>query len=303
MTQNLVDMIVGIYRIGYNFWTSIVGVAMNLFTVDPLNANGTISGTVKNLYDVLEAGSVTIALIFFLIALLKEVISAPPDQQIRKFFGDFIRFGIMIAILANLWTIMGTIMQVANNITSSLAFSGSYEISVDDTDLPDIIADMLNEDNFEEAEVDGFLEKIAETAKKWGSIFIVAGVSIIAAVATLIIMVACAISIVNSAIQRIIKPLVILPFSCITVALASGAGDASRVTSAYLKTFFGFCISGAFMVIAVNLGSSIATSLINVTSGSSAIETAINASLQAAIMPLVISGLIKSIDSIIARFF
>ena len=149
MTQNLVDMIVGIYRIGYNFWTSIVGVAMNLFTVDPLNANGTISGTVKNLYDVLEAGSVTIALIFFLIALLKEVISAPPDQQIRKFFGDFIRFGIMIAILANLWTIMGTIMQVANNITSSLAFSGSYEISVDDTDLPDIIADMLNEDKFE----------------------------------------------------------------------------------------------------------------------------------------------------------
>lgn len=305
MSTGLTDAIISIYRVGYNIWTTIISVAMNLFTVDPLNANGTIYGTVKGLFDVLEAGSVTIALVFFLIALLKEVIATPPEQQARKFLGDFIRFGILIGILANLWVIMGTVMDVANNITSSLAFSGSYELNVDDTDLPDIIADMLDEDNFVEEEDPDlrFLDKIAEKAKVMLLMFVVAAISMFSGFVTDIILIACAISILNSAIQRIIKPLVILPFSCITVALASGSGEASRITASYLKTFFGFCISGAFMVIAVNLGTAIATSIINVTGGGSPIETAINASLQAAIMPLVIAGLIKAMDSIIARFF
>lgn len=303
MSTGLTDAIISIYRVGYNIWTTIISVAMNLFTIDPLNANGTIYGTVKGLFDVLEAGSVTIALVFFLIALLKEVIATPPEQQARKFLGDFIRFGILIGILANLWVIMGTVMDVANNITSSLAFSGSYELNVDDTDLPDIIADMLDESNFEEEEKEKFLDRIAEKAKVMLLMFVVAAISMFSGFVTDIILIACAISILNSAIQRIIKPLVILPFSCITVALASGSGEASRITAAYLKTFFGFCISGAFMVIAVNLGTAIATSIINVTGGGSPIETAINASLQAAIMPLVIAGLIKAMDSIIARFF
>ncbi len=303
MSTGLTDAIISIYRVGYNIWTTIISVAMNLFTVDPLNANGTIYGTVKGLFDVLEAGAVTIALVFFLIALLKEVIATPPEQQARKFLGDFIRFGILIGILANLWVIMGTVMDVANNITSSLAFSGSYELNVDDTDLPDIIADMLDESNFEEEEKEKFLDRIAEKAKVMLLMFVVAAISMFSGFVTDIILIACAISILNSAIQRIIKPLVILPFSCITVALASGSGEASRITASYLKTFFGFCISGAFMVIAVNLGTAIATSIINVTGGGSPIETAINASLQAAIMPLVIAGLIKAMDSIIARFF
>ena len=303
MSTGLTDAIISIYRVGYNIWTTIISVAMNLFTVDPLNANGTIYGTVKGLFDVLEAGSVTIALVFFLIALLKEVIATPPEQQARKFLGDFIRFGILIGILANLWVIMGTVMDVANNITSSLAFSGSYELNVDDTDLPDVIADMLDESNFEEEEKEKFLDRIAEKAKVMLLMFVVAAISMFSGFVTDIILIACAISILNSAIQRIIKPLVILPFSCITVALASGSGEASRITASYLKTFFGFCISGAFMVIAVNLGTAIATSIINVTGGGSPIETAINASLQAAIMPLVIAGLIKAMDSIIARFF
>lgn len=60
----------------------------------------------------------------------------------------------------------------------------------------------------------------------------------IAGIITLAIIVASAISIISSAYQRIIKPLAILPFSSIAVAMASGTSEANRVAVGYLKDIF-----------------------------------------------------------------
>ena len=127
---------------------------------------------------------------------------------------------------------------------------------------------------------------------------------LIASIATLVIIVASSISILSSAFQRIIKPLAIMPFSSITVAMGSGGHESQRVMSQYLKTFFGFCISGAFMVVCVKLGVALTSGLVAFDLTSLTLhEKVLYISVQNAITPIVIAGLIKGADSIIGRFF
>lgn len=110
------------------------------------------------------------------------------------------------------------------------------------------------------------------------------------------ITVASCISILSGAFQRILKPLAILPFSSVTVAMASGTGEASRVTANYLKTFFGFCISGAFMVISVKIGVALINGGLIVFNYKSMDITSklLYITVQNAITPIVISGLVKA---------
>ena len=142
-----------------------------------------------------------------------------------------------------------------------------------------------------------FLEKYLEIAMTKLLFFI-------ASIVTLGIIVASCISILSSAFQRILKPLAILPFSSITVALASGTHEAERVTTSYIKTFFGFCISGAFMVICIKLGTAltngglIAFDFANLSTN----EKLLYISVQNMITPIVIAGLVKTADSVIGRF-
>ena len=126
----------------------------------------------------------------------------------------------------------------------------------------------------------------------------------LAAIITLIITVSSCISILSSAFQRIIKPLVILPFAAITVAMGAGSGESTRVMTQYLKTFYGFCISGAFMLVCVKLGVALSDGLISFDMASlSTYEKALYNSVQCAITPIVIAGLVKTADSVIGKFF
>lgn len=107
-----------------------------------------------------------------------------------------------------------------------------------------------------------------------------------------------------TAFQRILKPLMVLPFAGIAIALGAGGHEISRSLVSYIKTFFGFCISGAMMVVAVKCGVSLCTNLVNFDlSGASDIYKCILITVQMSITPIVISGLVKGSDSIIARMF
>ncbi len=96
----------------------------------------------------------------------------------------------------------------------------------------------------------------------------------------------------------------ILPFAGIAIALGAGGHDISRSLLTYIKTFFGFCISGALMVVAVKTGVSLCTNLVNfdLTSASN-VYKCILITVQMAITPIVISGLVKGSDAITARMF
>lgn len=292
----MAEIIKVIYNVGYSLWDSIVGIAMTLFTTSPTAASGGVYATAYSLYLAISDISIPIAIVFFLLAIIKDVTSTPPDQQIRRFLGDALKFGVMVGILVNLWPIMGYIIQIADGITSNLSSGASYSITMP-ADLESTIDTAVEAPDFEWDQIGQSIIDIVV----W--IFGIV-VCVIAGIVTLFIILASSISILSSAFQRILKPLVLLPFSCITVALAAGTGDAARVTSSYIKTFFGFCISGAFMVICVNLGAALGSSLVNLNYGSmSTIGQILVVSVQAAIIPIIISGLVKNADSIIGKFF
>ena len=125
----------------------------------------------------------------------------------------------------------------------------------------------------------------------------------IAAIVTLGVIVAACVSIINSAYQRILKPLVILPFSSITVAMASGSHEAERVSTSYIKTFFGLCLSGAFMVVSVKLGVALTNGgFISPPDDASINTKVLFIAVENMVTPTIIAGLVKATDSTIARF-
>lgn len=96
----------------------------------------------------------------------------------------------------------------------------------------------------------------------------------------------------------------ILPFAGIAIALGAGGSEVSRSLLSYIKTFFGFCISGALMVIAVKCGVSLCTTLVSIDmAGMTNVYKCIIMTVQMAITPIVISGLVKGSDAMIARMF
>lgn len=120
----------------------------------------------------------------------------------------------------------------------------------------------------------------------------------------LFIMVASSLSIISSGFQRILKPLMILPFAGIAIALGAGGHDISRSLLTYIKTFFGFCISGALMVVAVKGGIALCTNLVSFDlSSASEIQKCILMTVQMSVTPIVISGLVKGSDAVTSRMF
>lgn len=292
----MTEKIMYIYNLGYFFWNGIVGTAMTLFTTSPTSAGGGVYATAHALFLAVSDISIPIAIVFFLIAIIKDVTSTPPDQQIRRFFNDALKFGVMVGILVNLWTIMGYVIQVADGITSNLSSGVSYSLTVPSELETTIDAAMI----FPDLSGLGVWEALKEVVG-W---IVVILILLISGIVTCVVVVSSSISILSSAVQRILKPLALLPFSCITVALATGTVDSARVTNSYIKTFFGFCISGGFMAICVNLGTALANGLINIDySSMSDIGKALFISVQTAIIPIIIAGLVKNADGIIGKFF
>ena len=101
-----------VFNTAYGIWNSLVSLAMTLFTTSPTAANSSVYSTCRLMYNAITDISLPIAIVFFLIAICKDVVSSPPDQQVRKFFGDALKFCILIGILANLLQISFPAMVV-----------------------------------------------------------------------------------------------------------------------------------------------------------------------------------------------
>ena len=293
-----------IFNTAYNIWNSLLQIAMTLFTTSPTAANGSVYSTCKTIFDAISDIALPIAIVFFLIAICKDVISTPPEQQIRKFVNDALKFCIMVGILANLWTLMEAIMEIADGITDKVASNASatYEMQMSD-ELKNIITEVNDLAPTTEIHFTSFGSDLIAFAKEFLEIAMTRLLFFIAAIVTLGVIVAACISIINSAYQRILKPLVILPFSSITVAMASGSHEAERVSTSYLKTFFGLCLGGAFMVVSVKLGVALTNGGFISPPGDASINTKVlYIAVQNMITPTIIAGLVKTTDSTIARF-
>ena len=250
----MADIVKALYNCAFTVWNALMKIAMTLFTTSPkLAGGGTPYSTVHAFYNAIADATVPIATVFFIIAIYKTVVSAPPGQQAQRFLQDALRYCIILYIAANMWSIMGYIIDFTDGITGKISATSGYTLSVSG-DMESIIDSCLELPSFE---LSGeWLEKFWSTIG-CSLLFLIGGIVL------LFIMVASCLSIISSAFQRILKPLMILPFAGIAIALGAGGHDISRSLLTYIKTFFGFCISGALMVVAVKTGVSLCTNLVN----------------------------------------
>lgn len=289
----MIDVVKALYNCSFTIWNTLMQIAMTLFTTSPKTAGGgTPYATIHTMYNAISDATVPIATVFFIIAIYKSVVSAPPEQQATRFLMDALRYCIILFVAANMWNIMGYIIDFSDGITAKMGTTGSYTLTMN-SDLNSIIDTALKLPDFELS---------GEWFSKLWSVIGCSLLFLIAGIVLIFIMVASCLSIISSGFQRILKPLIILPFAGIAVAMGAGGHDISRSLLQYIKTFFGFCISGALMVICVKTGVTLCTTLVNFNlSGSSDIYKCILITVQSAITPIVISGLVKATDSIVQR--
>ncbi len=289
----MIDVVKALYNCSFTIWNTLMKIAMTLFTTSPKTAaGGTPYSTVHTLFNAISDATVPIATVFFLIALYKTVVSAPPEQQAQRFLMDALRYCIILFVAANMWKIMGYVMDFADGITAKMGTTSGYKLTMN-SDLESIIDSTLKLPDFE---LSGEWFSGVWTTIGCSLLFLIAGLVMV------FIMVASCISIISAGFQRILKPLVILPFAGIAIAMGAGGHEISRSLVQYLKTFFGFCISGALMVICVKTGVTLCTSLVNFDlSGASNIYKCVLITVQSAITPIVIAGLVKGTDSMVQR--
>ena len=289
----MIDVVKALYNCSFTIWNTLMKIAMTLFTTSPKTAaGGTPYSTVHTLFNAISDATVPIATVFFLIALYKTVVSAPPEHQAQRFLMDALRYCIILFVAANMWKIMGYVMDFADGITAKMGTTSGYKLTMN-SDLESIIDSTLKLPDFE---LSGEWFSGVWTTIGCSLLFLIAGLVMV------FIMVASCISIISAGFQRILKPLVILPFAGIAIAMGAGGHEISRSLVQYLKTFFGFCISGALMVICVKTGVTLCTSLVNFDlSGASNIYKCVLITVQSAITPIVIAGLVKGTDSMVQR--
>lgn len=138
-----------VFNTAYGIWNSLVSLAMTLFTTSPTAANSSVYSTCRLMYNAIIDISLPIAIVFFLIAICKDVVSSPPDQQVRKFFGDGLKFCVLIGILANLWDVMGYIMQIADGVTDKLSSNGSATYLMSNTEKVNGAAAIIDPNNMD----------------------------------------------------------------------------------------------------------------------------------------------------------
>lgn len=290
----MVTVVEALYNCSFKIWNTLISVAMTLFVTSPKTAAGGAGyGVVRSMYSAICDATAPIACVFFLIAIYKTVVSAPPEQQAQRFLMDALRYVIILYIGMNAWSIMGYVVDFADGITSSIGATGDYTLNMT-SDLKRMIEECLKLPDFE---LSGeWFSKVFDSIG-YSLLFLISGIALI------FIMVACSLSIISSAFQRIIKPLLILPFAGIAVALGAGGHEISRSLLQYVKTLFGFCISGALMVISIKVGVTLTTTLISVDLGGTDVNQCILMTVQACITPIVITGLVKGSEHVAEKMF
>lgn len=288
-----------IYELAFWLWSAFMDASTELFTLDPMGSGGKLNGAlsaVHKAYDAISDIAIPLATVCCILALLKIVISTAPQHQARAFLGSGLKFGIIVGFAANMWTIMSFISAICTGVIDNIHSSagaayGTLSFNSKMQDILQMIEDNINNLNI----VDVFNGTLFHTIMIWllGSIL---------ALVYLVIVVACAISITMTAFQRLFKPLIILPFSTIAIATGAGGPEVGKTLSQYIRTYIGFVLSGAVMVLAISLAASFG-SMIDLGAFATDDDMAklVLGSIEMALIPVVTTGLIKGADQIISK--
>ena len=330
-------MIGSIYNAGMSVWDTITAFAFQFLTYNPFtvesigNASGSMSvgalrGIVQGAYQALLDIVVPLAIVLFLLALFKIVISTPPNQQIYAFLGSGIKFGIVIAIGANMWSILTVISRICASVVVAVADSAGGSSTITQLVMPEDIHHILTDgwgnavyaaklldgfnaaglDTVEEIQDANFFQLMGIVSSaginSWAEKALANMIAFFFAILFFIVATACSVIILLTAFKRFIKPLIITPFSLIAIATGAGGPEASRSLSSFIRTFIGFMLSGAIMVLGFAVGS-LAGNLLQFPTVTAAdpIHYAILGSLRMMAIPLLTTGIIKGADSMMSK--
>ncbi len=290
-----------LYKVGFLIWNAFIDSAVNLFTTSVKDSDlAGLMETAKGIFDGIIDCTIPLATLFFIIAIYKTVSSTPPEQQARKFMLDIFKYVMILYISSQLWNILGYVIDFTDGVTSIIADGSDYAtIDTENNEVFDTI------DGLDLSIADHGLN-IGEAILDAIGIVVTIIVYLIGGVVSILVLASAGLTVIGVAFERIIKPLVILPFSTIVLGVGACSGEGERMMWHYGKTFLSFCISGAFMITAIKLGNAMFSTFnlaenINA-DGNDTIE-AIVAIVQVDMTAIVITGLLKSMDSIVAKVF
>ena len=294
------NIIIFLFQGAFSIWNGFINVAIEMFTDSPKTAGaGTLYMTIKEIFDGISACTIPLATLFFIIAIYKTISSTPPEQQARKFILDVIKYVLILYITSKLWDILGYIIDFSDGITTSVAGGATINCDIDIYNNPFFtnVSRLSLTANMPSDPLDfvGIVGTIFENMASFILYFVGAFIS-------MIVLAFAGLSVVGVAFQRILKPLIILPFGAIILGMGACSGEGERLMWHYGKSFLGFCLSGAFMVVAIRLGSTFVTDCVfPIDSSSPEILQAILQIVQVNIGALVITGLVNSMDGIIGK--
>ena len=306
------DFIISIFSASDTVWDALInGIAMQLFTAAPNEfAEGDLFQVAHAAYNAVADICIPIAVVFFLIAIIKTTISTPQDQQVHRVLHEGIKFAIIIGIIGNLWFIMKQVITVCNGIVENIG--GASDIQLNCSDQISVLIDngLLDKPD---VEVHFFTlgQDLANLIGAWILYGILVVFLMLVGLITLVVIIKCSFDIIIIAFKRIIKPLIILPFAGISIAFGAGSGEIERVMIAYIKTFIGLCLMGAFMIVCVQLGVALMNSETvmglfgfndEINGLSDQYLTVLMLGIKNCLTPMVISGAIKGVDGLVARF-
>lgn len=294
------DIIQALFDAAFAVWEGFVDIAYLMFTTSPkTQSGGALYTAAKEIYDGIVSCTVPIATLFFIIAIYKTVSSTPPEQQARKFMLDMFKYVMILYISSQLWDVLGYIIDFSDGITSSISGNASdIYIQTSGSSLEADIStlDLMHNVTFDWDSMDTALGQMFENLGKF-MLYLVGGFI------SIIILAASGLSMVAIAFQRIIKPLLILPFGAIVLGIGACSGEGERMMWHYGKSFLAFCISGAFMVAAIKLGGVLITNCPIDTSNYSGFVATILTIVNVDLTAVVITGLLKSMDGIVSKVF
>ncbi|MCR4567804.1 MAG: type IV secretion system protein [Pseudobutyrivibrio sp.] len=272
----------------------------------------------KGCFDIMFGVAIPIASIFFMIAIYKTVVGKPPEEQPKQFVVDTLRYAFIIVIVSNLFNYLTLIINITDEVTNTL-----LEIKeMDPTSTDDEIKYKDYDVRYDESPIKKVVDRYSITDKEKHSITSYEDKSVLdffcdlfeyiilffGGLATIIIFGVAGYTIVKTTIERIIKPLAMLPFSVIVIGMGVCSGDGERSVVNFIKKLLAFCLSGVFIIMAVKIGSLVARmSLFDLTNKLKISETNILAAIAGIFnvnLPVILTtGLVRSSENFMDKVF
>ncbi|MBP5324825.1 MAG: hypothetical protein J6Y86_04950 [Pseudobutyrivibrio sp.] len=297
------EAIKGLFDVAYDIWNAMIGLSCDMFADSYRNGQAaSLYNTAHSIFTTISGCTIPLATLFFIIAIYKTVSSTPPEQQARRFLLDALKYVIILYISSQLWNILGYMLDFASGITSAINDGGAYgQISTGDDNVVFQAVDDLK------LSFGSHGLNIGEYISEALDIVVTILVYFIGGLASVIILGASGLTVIGVAFERIIKPLVILPFSAIVLGIGSCSGEGERLMWHYGKSLLALALSGAFMITAIKLGNAMFTTYNIadriVTDHSGQIIRAIITIVQVDMTAIIITGLLKSMDSLVGKVF